>query len=73
MVKINFFSQKMGVFKPKNIFLMKNILWGHITLNIFASNGENPFFVKKKIVKKVITVVLSLNTSFVLTVDYSVG
>ena len=25
---------------------MKNILWGHITINIFASNGENPFLVK---------------------------
>ena len=42
---------------------MKNILKGHITIKIFDSNGENPFF-GKKIVKKVVTVVLSLNRSF---------
>ena len=63
MVKNPFFSQKMRFFRPKNIFFMKNILWGHITINIFASNGENPFF-WSKMVKKVVTVVLSLNTSF---------
>ena len=46
MVKNHFFSQKTRFFRPKNIFFMKNILWGHITINIFASNGENPFLVK---------------------------
>ena len=46
MVKNHFFSQKTNFFRPKNIFFMKNILWGHITINIFASNGENPFLVK---------------------------
>jgi len=41
---------------------MKNILSGHITVNIIALNVENPFFCKK-MVKKVVTVVLSVNTS----------
>ena len=41
---------------------MKNILQGQITINILASNGGNPFFGKKKVV----TVALSLNTSFTL-------
>ena len=45
---------------------MKNLLYGHtITTKIFDSYGENSFFGEKKIVKKLVTVVLSLNMSFV--------
>ena len=57
MVKILFFRPE----KKR----MKNILSGHITIKIFDSNGEF-FFLGKKI-KNLVTVVLSLNTSFLLS------
>ena len=46
MIKNHFFSQKTCFFGPKNIFFMKNILQGHITINTFPSNDKNPFLVK---------------------------
>ena len=63
MVKIHFFGPKMLFFSPKKMSYEKYTSWGYYYKNIYFL-WKNSFFLEK-LIKNLVTVVLSLNTSFV--------